>query len=123
MHCLCSVPVDYRLYKINCMERFVSPDNAFTLARSVQYCGYFAYKTNFGQTMRQGVNIQDYNPWEPASDLNTEKICGYTYIRPDIYMAPSIQAVTSKGWVISKCILNMAKIDGTTARTMLQECC
>lgn len=60
------------------------------MSQSVQYCGYFANKTNFGQTVRQRIYIPNYNPWEPSPDLNTDMSCGYTKIEPGNAAPPSI---------------------------------
>ncbi|KAG8177746.1 hypothetical protein JTE90_008849 [Oedothorax gibbosus] len=126
MQCLCTSSVPERLQKIQCMDAYVPPSSAFRFPQTVQYCGYFAYKTNFGQTMRQGANIPDYNPWEYAPDLNTDRSCSHTRYLPGQRAPVHIQLVTSRGWVISKCILDMARVqgkNGQTAKQMLQACC
>ncbi|XP_042896199.2 uncharacterized protein [Parasteatoda tepidariorum] len=89
-----AVPPEIRLQRINCMESFVTPQNPWRMHQSVQYCAYFAHTTRFGDTMRRGENIVNYDPWQYSPVLNTDIACSYTRIRPYQYSKPTIYVRT-----------------------------
>lgn len=123
MHCMCEITVPFRLQRIQCMEQFIPSGHTYTMGQSIQYCGYFAMKTHFGQTVRQRIYITSYNPWQITPDLNTNIICSYTRISPGNAAPSDIWYVTSRGWVVAKCILNMAFLNVSQSEVMLRTCC
>ncbi|GIY37368.1 hypothetical protein CDAR_446461 [Caerostris darwini] len=59
--------------------------------QSVQYCGYFAFITDFGKYVKERLQIEYYEPWAYKFDLYTNTTCGQTHYKPGSIMPASVR--------------------------------